>query len=67
MSEADIFEETPKLTPAKLDEFDGLLTREELALVDERLAQHEAGPESAISWDTLKARLEGKFGQPVSL
>jgi putative addiction module component (TIGR02574 family) len=70
VSKAEILEEIPKLTPEereeirrKLDECDDSLTPEELALIDERIAQHEADPQSAIPWNDLKERLEEKFGR----
>jgi putative addiction module component (TIGR02574 family) len=70
MSKAEILDEIPKLTPEereeirrKLDEFDDTLTPAEWALVDQRLAEHEADPQSAIPWDKVKAQLEEKFGR----
>jgi putative addiction module component (TIGR02574 family) len=70
MSKAEILEEIPSLTPEerdeirqKLDELDDSLTAEELALVDKRIAEHEANPQSAIPWEKFKAGLEEKFGR----
>ena len=69
MSKAEILAEIPKLTPAereeiraRLDELDDSLTPEELALIDQRIAEHEADPQSAIPWEKAKAHLEEKFG-----
>jgi putative addiction module component (TIGR02574 family) len=71
MSKAEILAAIPKLTPEerheirlRLDELDDdRLSREEWALLDKRIAEHEADPESAIPWEEFKARLEQKFGQ----
>jgi putative addiction module component (TIGR02574 family) len=71
MSKAEILAAIPKLTPEerheirlRLDELDDdRLSREEWALIDKRIAEHEADPESAIPWEEFKARLEQKFGQ----
>jgi putative addiction module component (TIGR02574 family) len=71
MSKAEILEQIAKLTPAerdeirrKLDEIDeDALTAEEWELIDKRIAEHDANPESAIPWDEFKARLDQKFGR----
>jgi putative addiction module component (TIGR02574 family) len=70
MSKAEILEEIPSLTPEerdeirrKLDELDDSLTPEEWALIDKRIAEHEADPQSAIPWEKFKADLDEKFGQ----
>jgi hypothetical protein len=62
MSKAEILEELPKLTPAEQDEIrhrldeldDDTLSPEEWALIDKRIAEHEAHPESAITWRNSK-------------
>ncbi|HEY4258349.1 MAG TPA: hypothetical protein VGM66_14140 [Candidatus Udaeobacter sp.] len=71
MSKAKIFEEIAKLTPAERDEIchrlddldEDTLTPKEWAPVDERIAEHESNPESAIPWDKFKARLDQKFSR----
>ena len=34
------------------------LTEEQRRILDERLAQHQADPDSAVPWEDVKARLE---------
>jgi len=78
MSKAEILQELPKLTReerkeirlelAELDpdewlDEDDPLTDEEKKLVDARLAEHEANPESAISLEEFNARIQKKFGR----
>ncbi len=78
MSKAEILQELPKLTKeerkeirlklAELDpdewlDEDDPLTDEEKKLVDARLAEHEANPESAISLEEFNARIQKKFGR----
>jgi putative addiction module component (TIGR02574 family) len=71
MSKGEILEEIAKLTPAerdeirqRLDELDeGVLTTEEWALIDKRIAEHHSNPKSAIPWDQFRARLDHKFGR----
>ena len=70
MSKTEILDEIPSLTPEerdeirrKLDELDDSLTAEEWALVDKRVAEHEADPQSAIPWEKFKADLDEKFGR----
>ena len=78
MSKAEILEEIPKLTSAereeiraRLDELDGNqwddaddpLTSEEKALLDARLADMEAHPETSIPWAEAEARLKARFGE----
>lgn len=73
MSKAEILKELPKLTReerfeirAKLAEMDGHgwldeddpLTDEEKRLIDARLAEHAANPESAISYEKFRTRLQ---------
>jgi len=36
------------------------LTEEQKEILDRRLAEHEAGPASAIPWESVKTRLESK-------
>jgi putative addiction module component (TIGR02574 family) len=80
MSKAEILEEIPKLTREereeirrKLDEIDGVawlehddLTPEQWALVDQRMAEHEADPKSAIPWETLAPSLRKNLGCELS-
>src|SRR5436190_11291491 len=81
MSKAEILQELPKLTKeerkeirlklAELDpdewlDEDDPLTDEEKKLVDARLAEHEANPESAISLEEFNARIQKKFGDRKS-
>jgi putative addiction module component (TIGR02574 family) len=78
MSKAEILAEIPKLTKeerfeirVKLAEIDNdgwldeddPLTAEEKKLIDARLAEHEANPQSAISFEEFKARMKEKFGR----
>ena len=69
MSKAEILESIPTLTAEereeirrKLDECDDVLSAEDLARIDARIAEHEADPQSAIPWDKFKAGLEKKYG-----
>jgi putative addiction module component (TIGR02574 family) len=69
MSKAEILDEISKLTPeeraevrARLDELDDSLTPEEWAVIDQRMAAHEADPRSAIPWEEFKGRLEKQYG-----
>lgn len=69
MSKAEIIEELPKLTAQereeirrKLDEFENdTLTPEEWAIVDVRIAEHAAHPQTATPWEEFKVRLEDKY------
>ena len=78
MSKAEILQELPKLTKeerkeirlklAELDPDEWLdedepLTDEEKKLIDARLAEHQANPESAISLEEFNARIQKKFGR----
>ena len=78
MSKAEILDEIPKLTPEereeirrKLDEFDGdpwddtddPLTSEEKALLDARIEDADAHPETSIPWAEAEARLKARFGE----
>ena len=76
MSKADILAEIPKLTKeerfeirVKLAEMDGggwldeddPLTDDEKKLINARLAEHEANPQSAIPFEEFKAQMKEKF------
>jgi len=74
MSKAEIIAELPKLASADLRDIlnkiielqrldDAPLTEEERALIEKRLAEHEANPDSAIPWEEVKARLVERYGQ----
>lgn len=78
MSKAEILAEVLKLSKEERDEIryklaeldnggwldeDDPLTAEEKALIDKRLAEHDADPQSAVPWAEVRARLEEKFGQ----
>ena len=36
------------------------LTEEQRRVLDERLAEHQADPDSAVPWEDVKARLESR-------
>lgn len=73
---ADLLNELLKLTPAERielaeDLWDSVaanpqdlppLTAQERAEIDRRLAEHERDPETAVSWEEVRARLIAKFG-----
>jgi putative addiction module component (TIGR02574 family) len=71
MSFAEVLEELPKLTPEEreaviqraleLDETP--FTPEEEALIEKRMAEHRANPDSAIPADEMFARLRAKFSK----
>jgi len=78
MSKFEILAEIPKLTKeerfeirVKLAEMDSdgwldaddPLTDEEKALIEARLAAHEANPESSIPWEEFEARLRRRLGE----
>ncbi|NOQ75371.1 MAG: hypothetical protein GQ574_25395 [Crocinitomix sp.] len=44
------------------DTGDYVVSDEHKALLDERIAEFEANPESVILWSTLKADLDAKYG-----
>jgi putative addiction module component (TIGR02574 family) len=46
-----------------LAEVDDVLTDEDLILIDQRLAEHEADSQSAISWEAFKTQLEQRLGR----
>ena len=41
---------------------DGEVSLEDKRLVDERLAEHERNPESAIPWSVMEAKLRARYG-----
>jgi putative addiction module component (TIGR02574 family) len=41
----------PELTPAQAEE------------LDQRLAAHEKNPDDVVSWETVKADLQGRYGK----
>ena len=67
-------EELMRLTPAERleligDLWDSLepddlppLTQEQIKEMERRLAEHHANPESALSWEEVKAELRSRFG-----
>lgn len=75
MSKAEILAELPKLTLDDRREIlhkimelqgdnwldDGSLSEEEKALIEQRVAEHNANPASAENWDEVKARLVRRF------
>jgi putative addiction module component (TIGR02574 family) len=78
MSKSEILEELARLTKeerheirVKLAEMDGdgwldeddPLTDDDKKLIDARLAEHEANPQSAIPFEEFKARIKDKFGR----
>ena len=78
MSKTEILEELPKLTSEeryeirlKLAELDGdrwlddddPLTDEQKALLETRLADIEQHPESSITWEEAKERIEARFAK----
>ena len=38
------------------------LTPAEMALIEERIAEHERNPAAAVSWEVMEARLKARFG-----
>jgi hypothetical protein len=77
MSTAEILRELPNLTLAereiirlKLAELggeewmdDGLLTPEEKALIEQRLAEHDRDRSAAIPWAVAEERLKARYGK----
>jgi hypothetical protein len=69
MSFAEVLEELPTLTFEQRQmlirravELDGpMLSTEDDALVEERLAGHHANPNSSLPFDEVKARLSARF------
>jgi putative addiction module component (TIGR02574 family) len=75
MSKAQIMAELPNLPPADLREIlnrilelhdpmdNDAFTNEERALIEKRLADHDADPASAVPWDVVKGRLIERYGE----
>ena len=38
------------------------LTPAEMALIEERIAEHERNPAAAVSWEVMEARLRVRYG-----
>jgi len=69
-------QELPKLSPEQRDLLririaelageewmdDGELSPEEKRVIEERLAEHERNPESAIPWEVTEAKLRTRYG-----
>lgn len=76
MSFNELIAELPKLSPEQRDLLrirlaelageewmdDGELSPEDKRLVEERLAEHERNPESAIQWSVMEAKLKARYG-----
>lgn len=76
MSKAQIIDELPKLSPNERREIlhriheidhDGWLAEdllpEEIVLIEQRLADHQKDPDSAVPWAEADARLAKRFGE----
>jgi putative addiction module component (TIGR02574 family) len=76
MSKAQIIDELPKLSPEerrdiveKIHELDHNgwlaedLSPEEIALIEQRLADHRKNPNAAVPWAEADARLVKRFGE----
>jgi len=69
MSFAEVLEVLPKLTPEQRDVVmqrvleleESPFTPEEEALIEKRMADHRANPESAIPFDELMARVKDRL------
>lgn len=75
MSLAEILDELPSLTPQQRQQVvekvfelqgdwldgDDCLGVEERRLIDSRLTAHDQDPDSAVPWQTTKARLMSRF------
>ena len=69
MSFSEMLAELPALSVAErqllvrraLDLDEPALSAEDEALVEQRLAEHQRNPESAVPLDDMKARLRGRF------
>jgi putative addiction module component (TIGR02574 family) len=55
-----LIEEVLDSLDPELDDF--RLTEEEKAELDRRLEEHERDPESALSWEEVRAELRSRFG-----
>lgn len=76
MSFNELMLELPKLSPEQRDLLrirlaelageewldDGELTPDEKRLIEERLAEHECNPESAIPLSVMEAKLKARYG-----
>ena len=71
MSFAQVLDELPALSLAErqllvrraLELDEAGLSAEDEALVEERLAEHRANPDSAVPLDEMKARLRSRFAR----
>lgn len=71
MSITEVLHELPALTVSErhllvrraLELDDSALSPDDVALVEERLADHRRNPGSAVSLDEMKARLRGRLRQ----
>ena len=71
MSITEVLHELPALTVSErhllvrraLELDDTALSPDDVALVEERLADHQRNPGSAVSLDEMKARLRGRLRQ----
>ena len=41
---------------------DDELSPAEMALIEERIAEHERNPAAAISWEVMEAKLKARYG-----
>lgn len=76
MSFNEVLAELPKLSPQERDAVriklaelngeewmdDGLLTPEDKALIERRVAEHAQNPDAAIPWAVMEARLKARYG-----
>jgi hypothetical protein len=71
MSFTEVLHELPALTVAErqllvrraLELDEAGLPAEDVAVVEQRLAEHRQNPGSAVSLDEMKARLRARFGK----
>ena len=69
MSFSEVLAELPTLSVAErhllvrraLDLDEPALSADDEALIEQRLAEHQQNPESAVPLDEMKARLRGRF------
>jgi len=81
MSKTEMLEELPKLTAEerpeirlKLAELDGdgwlddddLMTDEEKALLEARLAAYEKDPDAGSSWEEVESRVRARLNSPAN-
>ena len=57
---AELVDEIIESLPAGEDDF--VLTEEQKAELDRRLAEHERDPSRAIPWEVVRDRLRARFG-----